>query len=179
MKRIALLPALLALVLMLGGCVMEDERIYYVQAEALYKQVVTNEGNKPDTIVWVKSATVYPEAKRIVLTYSKGDFEWRTYEATLYREDMTEIVRLITSYNFTGQLRKGYSQPAAGVVDLVVHYPVLIESPNIFAIKGSLFLETIQYLPIDIYNPNDAPITVTVDGVDHVIVAESTLHATE
>lgn len=179
MKRIALLPALLALVLMLGGCVMEDERIYYVQAEALYKQVVTNEGNKPDTIVWVKSATVYPEAKRIVLTYSKGDFEWRTYEATLYREDMTEIVRLITSYNFTGQLRKGYSQPAAGVVDLVVHYPVLIESPNIFAIKGSLFLETIQYLPIDIYNPNDAPITVTVDGVDHVIAAESTLHVTE
>ena len=179
MRRIALLLALLALVLMLGGCVMEDERIYYVQAEALYKQVVTNEGNKPDTIVWVKSATVYPEAKRIVLTYSKGDFEWRTYEATLYREDMTEIVRLITSYNFTGQLRKGYSQPAAGVVDLVVHYPVLIESPNIFAIKGSLFLETIQYLPIDIYNPNDAPITVTVDGVDHVIVAESTLHATE
>lgn len=179
MKRIALLPALLALVLILGGCVMEDERIYYVQAEALYKQVVTNEGNKPDTIVWVKSATVYPEAKRIVLTYSKGDFEWRTYEATLYREDMTEIVRLITSYNFTGQLRKGYSQPAAGVVDLVVHYPVLIESPNIFAIKGSLFLETIQYLPIDIYNPNDAPITVTVDGVDHVIAAESTLHVTE
>lgn len=179
MKKIALLPALLALVLMLGGCVMEDERIYYVQAEALYKQVVTNEGNKPDTIVWVKSATVYPEAKRIMLTYSKGDFEWRTYEATLYRDDMTEIVRLITSYNFTGQLRKGYSQPASGVVDLVVHYPVLIESPNIFAIKGSLFLETIQYLPIDIYNPNDAPITVTVDGVDHVIAAESTLHATE
>lgn len=179
MKKIALLSALLALVLMLGGCVMEDERIYYVQAEALYKQVVTNEGNKPDTIVWVKSATVYPEAKRIMLTYSKGDFEWRTYEATLYRDDMTEIVRLITSYNFTGQLRKGYSQPAAGVVDLVVHYPVLIESPNIFAIKGSLFLETIQYLPIDIYNPNDAPITVTVDGVDHVIAAESTLHATE
>ena len=179
MKKIALLSALLALVLMLGGCVMEDERIYYVQAEALYKQVVTNEGNKPDTIVWVKSATVYPEAKRIVLTYSKGDFEWRTYEATLYREDMTEIVRLITSYNFTGQLRKGYSQPAAGVVDLVVHYPVLIESPNIFAIKGSLFLETIQYLPIYIYNPNDAPITVTVDGVDHVIAAESTLHVTE
>lgn len=179
MKKIALLSALLALVLMLGGCVMEDERIYYVQAEALYKQVVTNEGNKPDTIVWVKSATVYPEAKRIMLTYSKGDFEWRTYEATLYRDDMTEIVRLITSYNFTGQLRKGYSQPASGVVDLVVHYPVLIESPNIFAIKGSLFLETIQYLPIDIYNPNDAPITVTVDGVDHVIAAESTLHATE
>lgn len=179
MKRIALLPALLALMLMLGGCVMEDERIYYVQAEALYKQVVTIEGNKPDTIVWVKSATVYPEAKRIMLTYSKGDFEWRTYEAVLYREDMTEIVRLITSYNFTGQLRKGYSQPAAGVVDLVVHYPVLIESPNIFAIKGNLYLETIQYLPIDIYNPNDAPITVTVDGVDHVIAAESTLHATE
>ena len=179
MRRIALLPALLALVLMLGGCVMEDERIYYVQAEALYKQVVTSEGNKPDTIVWVKSATVYPEAKRIMLTYSKGDFEWRTYEAVLYRENMTEIVRLITSYNFTGQLRKGYSQPAAGIVDLVVHYPVLIESPSIFAIEGDLYLETIQYLPIDIYNPNDAPITVTVDGIDHVIAAETTLRATE
>ena len=179
MRRIALLPVLFGLVFMLCGCVMEDERIYYMQAEALYKQVVTTEGNKPDTIVWVKSATVYPETRRIMLSYSKGDFEWRTYEAVLYREDMTEIVRLITSYNFTGQLRKGYSQPAAGVVDLVVHYPVLIESPNIFAIKGNLYLETVQYLPIDIYNPNDAPITVTVDGVDHVIAAESTLHATE
>ena len=138
MRRIALLPVLFGLVFMLCGCVMEDERIYYMQAEALYKQVVTTEGNKPDTIVWVKSATVYPETRRIMLSYSKGDFEWRTYEAVLYREDMTEIVRLITSYNFTGQLRKGYSQPAAGVVDLVVHYPVLIESPNIFAIKGNL-----------------------------------------
>lgn len=179
MRRIAMLLAMSALVLMLGGCVMEDERIYYVQAEALYKQVVTSEGNKPDTIVWVKSATVYPETRRIKLTYSKGDFEWRTYEATLYREDMTEIVKLSTGYNFSGQLRKNFSQPAAGIVDLVVHYPVLIESPSIFAIEGDLYLETIQYLPIDIYNPNDAPITVTVDGVDHVIAAESTLHATE
>lgn len=170
---------MVALVLMLAGCVMEDDRIYYVQAEELYKQVVASEGNKPDTIVRVKSATVYPEAKRIMLTYSEGDLEWRTYEATLYREDMTEIVKLVTSYNFTGQLRKNSSQPAAGVVNLVVHYPVLIESPNIFAINGSVYLETIQHLPIDIYNPNKVAITVSVDSINHIIAAETELRVTE
>jgi hypothetical protein len=179
MKRTVLFLALVAIMVMLVGCVMEDEKIYYVQAEALYKQVVTTEGNKPDKLVWVKSATVYPEAKYIMLTYSKGDFQWRTYEATLYRENMTEIVRLITSYNFSGQLRKGDSQPAAGVVNLTVQYPVLIESSNIFAIGGSLYLETIQYLPIDIYNPNNATITVTVGGVDYDIPQKTSLHITE
>jgi hypothetical protein len=179
MKRIALLLVLSALALLLAGCVMEDEKIYYVQAEALYNQVVTAEGNKPDKLVWVSSATVYPETKYIVLTYSKGDFQWRTYEATLYRKNMTEIVKLSTGYNFSGQLRKNFSQPAAGIVNLVVQYPVLMESPNIFAIEGSLYLETVQYLPIDVYNPNNATITVTVGGVDYDIPQKTSLHITE
>lgn len=177
MKKFAVLLVLFSLIL--TGCVMENEKIYYVQAEALYKQVVTVEGNLPEAIVWLKSATVYPEAKRIMLSYTKGDFKWRKYEATLYREDMSEIVKLITAYNFSGDLRKHFSKPAAGVVDVVVHYPVLIESPNVFAIGGNLHLKTVQYLPIDIYNPNNVAITVTAGGVDHNIPAETTVSILE
>lgn len=179
MKKIILL---LLATLMFTGCLLDPdtaEALNYRQAEILYKQVVGNNHALVGQMIRVKDVTPYTNARWVSFAYETGSGQWRSYGATLYTVDQKPIIALKTTYSSVGGIVHGSSTAASGPVSLTRQYPVTITSDSLFVIAGQVLIETSDYLPVTIYNPNDFAITVTVGGVDHTISAHNDLDITE